>query len=110
MMQMFTQVTKNFQQGQYTKINPTGTAVTGKEKEKSKFGTNYIPNNLKNGQRSKHRYPDSTSYCPSCGYDIKPMHTLVTCTNRKSFHNEAATIDNKMGGVSTNCHFITADE
>ena len=103
MMQMFTQFTKNFQQGQCTEINPTGTK--GKEKKKSKFGTNYIPNDLINGQRSKRRYPDSTSYCPSCGYDIKPTHTPVTCTNRKTDHNEAATITNKMGGVTTNCHF-----
>ena len=48
MMQMFTQFTKNFQQGQCTEINPTGTKVTGKEKWKSKFETNYIPNHLGN--------------------------------------------------------------
>ena len=107
---MFTQFTKNFQQGKCTGINPIGTKVTGKEKKKCKFGTNYIPKNLENGQRLKRRYPDSTSYCLSCGYDIKPTHRPGTCTNRRSFHNEAATIDNKMGEVSTNCHFITADE
>ena len=103
MMQMFTQFTKNFKQGQCTEITPT--ATKGKEKKKRKFRTNYIPNDLGNGQRSKRRYPESTSYCPSCGYDIKPMHTPVTCTNRKKNHNGAATITNKMGGVTTNCHF-----
>ena len=82
MMQMFTQSTKIFQQGQCTEITPTGTKVSGKKK--SKFGTNYIPNDLGGGQRSKQQYPESTSYCPSCGYDIKPTHTSVTCTNRKN--------------------------
>ena len=110
MMQIFPQFIKNFQQGQCTEINPTQTKVAGKEKKKSKFGTNYIPNNLGEGQRSKRQYPDLTSYCPSCGYDIKPTPTPASCTNRKSFHNEAATIDNRMRGVSTNCHFINADE
>ena len=102
MMQMFSQFTKNFQPG-------TGTDSTTKTKErkKGKFGTNFIPNDLGNGQRSKRRYPNSTNYCPSCGYDIKPTHTPTSCTNRKDFHNEAATLTNKMGGVSTNCHFIT---
>ena len=110
MRQMFAKFTQNLQQGQCTEINPKGTKVTGKEKKKRKFGTYYIPNDLKNGQRSKCRYPDSTNYCLSCGYDIKPTHTPVTCTNQKSFHNKAATINNKMGGVSTNCHFITANK
>ena len=102
-MQMFTQFQKNFQQGQSTEIAPNAT----KGKKKSKFGTNYIPDNLGNGQRSKRRYPDSTSYCPSCRYDFKPTHTLTSCTNRKDNHNEAATLTNKMGGVTTNCHFAT---
>ena len=52
------------------------------------FGTEYIRNDLGNGERSKRRYPDSTNYCPSCGYDIKPTHTPGTCTNRKACHNE----------------------
>ena len=105
---MFAKFTQNFQQGQYTEINSTGTQVTGKKKKKNKFGTNYIPNDLGGGKRSKRRYPDSTSYCPSCGYNIKSTRIPITCTNRKSFHNKAATINNRMGGVSTNCHFITA--
>ena len=79
-----------------------------KREEKSKFGTNYIPNDLGGGQQSKQRYPDLTSYCRSCEYDIKPTHTPVSCTNCKHFYNKAATIDNCMGGVSTNCHFYTA--
>ena len=33
-------------------------------------------------------------------------HTPVTCKNQKGFHNEVATVDNQMGGFSTNCHFI----
>ena len=103
MMQVLAQFTKNFQPGTCTEINPIGTK--GKEKKRSKFGTNYIPNNLGNGQQSKRRYPDSTSYCPSCGYDVKPTHMPGTCINQKTNHNEAATITNKMGGVTTNWHF-----
>ena len=105
MIQMFSQFTQNFSQGQCTVISPTGTMI--KDKKKNKFGENYIRNDLGNGNRSKCRYPASTSYCPSYGYDIKPTHTPKTCTNQKSFHNEAATIDNKMGGVSTNFHHAT---
>ena len=81
-----------------------------KREEEKQVWNGCIRNDLGGGNRSKQQYPDSTSYCPSCGYDIKPTHTPVTCTNRKDFHNEAATIDNKMGGVSTNCHFITSSE
>ena len=110
MMQMFAQFTKIFQQGQCTEINPTGTEVIEKEKKKNNFGTNYIPNDLGGGQQSKQRYPDSKRYYPSCEYAIKPTHTPISCTNCKSFHNKAATIDKGMGGVSTNCHFITTDE
>ena len=104
MMQMFAQFTQNFKPGECTVIPPTGTKVT---KKKSKFGTNYIRNDLPNGERTKRRYPDSPNYCPSCGYDIKPTHTPGNCTNRKKCHNEAATLENKMGGVTTNCHFAT---
>ena len=104
MMQMFAQFTQNFKPGECTEIPPTETKVT---KKKSKFGTNYIRNDLPNGERSKRRYPDSTSYCPSCGYDIKPTHTPTNCTNRKACHNVAATLADKMGGVTTNCHFAT---
>ena len=43
---MFAKFTQNFQPGQCTKINPTGTKVTGKEKKRSKFGPNFIPNDL----------------------------------------------------------------
>ncbi|OEU17011.1 hypothetical protein FRACYDRAFT_239612 [Fragilariopsis cylindrus CCMP1102] len=99
MMQMFAQFTQNNNQSE-------GNAGTAKKK-KNKFGTEYIRNDLGNGERSKRRYPDSTNYCPSCGYDIKPTHTPGTCTNRKACHNEAATLANKMGGVTTNCHFVT---
>ena len=101
MMQMFSQFTQNIKQGE-------GKAEPSKgNKKKNKFGTEYIRNDLGNGNRSKRRYPDSTSYCPSCGYDIKPTHTPSTCTNQKDCHNEAATLTNKMGGVTTNCHFVT---
>ena len=110
MMQMIAKFTQNFQQGQCAEIKPTGTNVTEKEKNKNKFGTNYIPNDLGGGQQLKRCYLESSSYCPSYGYDIKPTHTSVTCTNRKSFHNKVATIDNRMGGVSTNYHFYTTAE
>ena len=104
MMQMFAQFTQNLKQGECTVIPPTGTGVS---KQKNKFGTNYIRNDLPNGERTRRRYPDSTSYCPSCGYDIKPTHTPASCANKKAWHNNAATLENKMGGVTTNCHFAT---
>ena len=107
-MQIFARFTQNCQQGQCTKINPTGTKVTSKEKKKNKFGVNSIPNDLEGDKRSKRRYPESTCYCPLHGYSIKPPHTPVSCTNPKSFHNKVATINNRMGGVSTNYHFYTA--
>ena len=43
MMQMFAKFTQNLQQKQCTEINSKGTKITGKEKKKSKFGTNYNP-------------------------------------------------------------------
>ena len=73
MMQVFSQFTQNFKQGKCTVIPPTGTKV--KDKKKNQFGTDYIQNDLGGGNRSKRQYPKSTSYCPSCGYDIKPTHT-----------------------------------
>ena len=105
MMQMFAQMTQNFKQGECTIIPPTTDTKVGKKK--NKFGTNYIRNDLPNGERSRRRYPDSTAYCPSHGYDIKPTHTPTNCTNQKACHNEAATLSNKLGGVTTNCHFAT---
>ena len=75
---MFAKFTQNFQQGQCTKIDSTGTKVTSKEKKKSKFGANFIPNDLGGGRQSKRQCPESACYCPSHGYDIKPTHTLVS--------------------------------
>ena len=74
-------------------------------KERKKRGklAVFIPSYLGNGERSKQQYPDPTSYCPSHGYDIKPNQIPVLCNNWKDYHNELATIDNKMSGVSTNC-------
>ena len=107
---MFAKFTQNLQQGQSNESNPPGTKVTRKEKKKNKVGINYILDDLRRGQQSKRRYPDLTNYCPFCGYDIKPTHTLVTCPNQKSSHNKAATFYNCMRAVSTNCNFITADK
>ena len=86
MMQMFAQFTQNFKPGECTVIDPKDTKVG---KKKNKFGTNYIQNDLPNGEQSKQRYPDSTNYCPSCGYDIKPTHTphLFFQCSMRSFHN-----------------------
>ena len=69
----------------------------------SKFGANYIPNDKANGERTKRQYIISTSYCSTHGYDIKPDHHSGNCTNRGEFHNELATIENMLGGVTTNC-------
>ena len=79
-MQIFAKFTQHFQQGQCIRINPTRTKVTSKEKKKSKFGANYIPNDLGRGEQSKRRYPESTYYCPLHGYDIKPTHTQLSHT------------------------------
>ena len=98
---MFAQFMKNFK--------PEHTNENNRQapKKEHKFGAKFIPNDLGNGQRSKRRYPESTSYCPSHGYDIKLDHRAVTCSNRKEFHKEEATITHRMGGVPTNCHFHT---
>ena len=37
--------------------------ASGKEKKMSKFGTNSIPNDKANGERTKRQYPNSTSSC-----------------------------------------------
>ena len=79
MMQMLLQFTQILNQGQCTVTPPTGTKI--KDKKKNKFGDNYVRNDLRNGNQSKRRYPESTSYYPLCGYDIKPTHTPKTCTN-----------------------------
>ena len=103
MTQIFAQFEKNFQPGTYTKINPAGMKL----KEIKKIEANYIPNDLGRGRRSKRRYPESTRYCPLHGYNIKPDHTPVSCTNREKNHNEAATITHRIGGCLTNCPFYT---
>lgn len=84
--------------------NPTPTPRTGGgNKQKTKFGTNYIPNDKGDGERTRRRYPDSTSYCSTHGYDIKPNHHSGNCTDRGDKHNELATIDNMLGGCIKNC-------
>jgi hypothetical protein len=60
-------------------------------------------NDLPNGQRSKRRYPTSTAYCFSCGYDLPPKHTSKTCKWKKDGHNGETAITNKMGGSERNC-------
>ena len=100
-MQMFAQFTRNFKPEHNNENNRQA------PKKEGKFWAKFIPNGLGNGQRSKKRYPESTSYFPYHGYDIKPDHTSVTCSNQKGFHKEGATITNRMGGVSINCHFHT---
>jgi hypothetical protein len=60
-------------------------------------------NDLPNGQRSKRRHPDSTTYCFSCGFDLPPKHTSKTCKWKKDGHKDKATISNKMGGSERNC-------
>ena len=52
--------------------------LTSKEKKKRKLGSNYIENDLPNAERSKRRYPNSTNYCSSHGYDISPDHDSST--------------------------------
>ena len=79
------------------------TRLTNKEKKQRKFGANYIENDLPNAERSKRRYPNSTNYCLSHGYDISPDHDSSNCKKRNANHNEAATITNMLGGVTMNC-------
>ena len=76
--------------------------VSGKEKKMSKFRANYIENNLANEERTKRRYPNSTSYCSLHRHDIKPNRHSGNCTNRCDAHNELATI-NMLGDVTTKC-------
>ena len=75
----------------------------GGNKQKTRFGTNYIPNDKGGGERTLRRYPNLTSYCSTHGYDIKPNQHSGNCTNRGKFHNELATIDNMLGGCIKNC-------
>ena len=75
----------------------------GREKQKTKFGSNYIPNDKPVEERTLHRYPNSISYCSTHGYDIKPDHHSGNCTDWGEFHNELATIDNTLGGCNKNC-------
>ncbi|OEU09765.1 hypothetical protein FRACYDRAFT_248024 [Fragilariopsis cylindrus CCMP1102] len=82
---------------------PATDRMTGKERKKKKFGVNFIENDLPNAERSKRRYPNSTNYCSSHGYDISPDHDSSNCKKRNANHNEAATITNMLGGVTTNC-------
>ena len=84
-----------------------GIGLTSKEKKKRKWGVHYIENDMPNDERTKRRYPDSTTYCWSHGFDISPDHTSCSCKNRRPRHNEAATIINQLGGVTTNYfHYI----
>ena len=79
------------------------TCTGGWEKQKTKFGANYITNDFLGGKQTKRRYPLSTNYCSTHGYDIKPDRHSGNCTNRGEFHNELATINNMLGGYIRNC-------
>ena len=64
--------------------------ASGREKKMSRFEDKYIPNDKANGERTKQRYSNSTSYCSTHGYDIngyniKPDHHSGNCTNRGEF-------------------------
>ena len=75
----------------------------GRKKHKSKLGANYIPNDKPNGERTLRQYPNLTNYYSTHGYNIKPDHHSGNCPNRGEFHNELATIEDMLGGVTTNC-------
>ena len=83
---------------------PKTQQMNGEEKKKQEFGANYnIENDMMNGEQTKRRYLDSTSYCSLYGCDISPKHHSGNCTNRLADHNKAATIINMLAGVTINC-------
>ena len=62
------------------------------------------PNDLPNGERSVRHYPNSASYCSTCGFDLDPWHNSKTCNYKKKNpkHNDAATITDTKGGSTCN--------
>ena len=61
-------------------------------------------NNMKGGERSVRRFPESTIYCWSCGFDLKPNHLdNGGCKWKRPGHKDEATIENRMGGSTRNC-------
>ena len=66
----------------------------------------FARNDKKGGERSVRRWPNSTIYCWSCGFDLKEdHHTKVAggCRWKKYGHKDDATIENRMGGSTRNC-------
>ena len=66
----------------------------------------YARNDRKGGERSVQRWPNSTIYCWSCGFDLKEdHHTKVAggCRWKKYGHKDDATIENRMGSSTRNC-------
>ena len=68
------------------------------------FRQQKIRNDMKNGERSKRRHPDSDIYCWSCGYDLSKKHLDDGgCSYKNPGHKAEATIENRMGGSTRNC-------
>lgn len=76
--------------------------VTATNRKKKRSRTNFIANDRPNGERSKRRYPTCTNYCWIHGYGIHPKHPSRACNNKKDDHNDAATISNMLGELTTN--------
>ena len=59
-------------------------------------------------ERSVRRYPDSTMWCWSCGFDL--MHETKDCRHPKPGHKKDAKWNNRTclptDGSQRNCHFI----
>ena len=61
-------------------------------------------NNMRGGERSVRRFPDSNIYCWSCGFNLKPNHhDNGGCSWKSDGHKDEATIENCMGGSTRNC-------
>ena len=60
--------------------------------------------NPNNNVRRRERDTSSTWYCWTHGRTMNPKHTSKTCLHRKEGHQEEATLENKMGGSTKQCH------
>lgn len=101
---MQTQFTIDLQPKAYTDINSVGIMwkeTTHKLSEQPTFQSTWIET-IKQNKDTQHQL-----FYPLYGYDMKPMHTPVSCTGQKKNHNVAATITNRIGWYLTNYHFYT---
>ena len=80
--------------------------ASGREKKMSRFEDKYIPNDKANGETKKLRYP-RPAIVQRTDLTSNLITTVVTCINTDEFHNELATIEHMLVGVTTDCFHQT---